>query len=87
MLKSGCLLAISVAISGAAFAGGDVAAGKAKTEEICSACHAKEDWAGKDAPTLEAAIKDVVAGKAKHKKKLSLSDADIANIAAYWSSK
>lgn len=87
MLKSGCLLTISVALSGTAFAGGDVAAGKAKTEEVCSACHAKEDWAGKDAATLEAAIKDVVAGKTKHKKKLTLTDEEIANIAAYWSSK
>ena len=87
MLKFGCFLAISVAMCGAAVAGGDPAAGKAKVDETCSECHAKEDWAGKDAPTLEAAIKDVVAGKTKHKKKITLTDADIANVAAYWSSK
>lgn len=86
MLKFACFFAMSVAMCGAAVAG-DAAAGKAKVDEICSECHAKEDWAGKDAPTLESKIKDVVSGKTKHKKALKLTDADIANVAAYWSSK
>ena len=29
-------------------------------------------------------IKDVVAGKTKHKAKVTISDADAADIAAYW---
>ena len=86
MLKFTCFLAMSVALCGAAVAG-DAAAGKAKHDEICSACHEKADWAGKDAATLEAQIKDVVSGKTKHKKALTLTDAEIANVAAYWSSK
>jgi mono/diheme cytochrome c family protein len=86
MLKLAGLLAVSVAMSGAAVAA-DAAAGKAKHDEICSACHEKADWAGNDAATLEAKIKDVVSGKTKHKKALKLTDAEIANVAAYWSSK
>src|SRR5207344_2470514 len=40
MLKFTCFLAMSVALCGAAVAG-DAAAGKAKHDEICSACHEK----------------------------------------------
>lgn len=62
----------------------DVAAGKAKTETICNECHEAADWQGEGEADLQALIKDVVAGKVKHPKKLQLSDAEIANIAAYW---
>lgn len=64
----------------------DVAAGKAKTEEICAECHDPADWEGEDAASLEAMIRDVNSGAVKHKKKLDLTDADIANIAAFWAS-
>ena len=64
----------------------DIAAGKAKTEEICGECHDPADWEGEDAASLAAMIKDVNSGAVKHKKKLNLTDADIANIAAYWAS-
>ena len=64
----------------------DVAAGEAKAEEMCSECHDPADWEGEDAASLEAMIKGVVSGEVKHKKKLDLSDAEIANIAAYWAS-
>lgn len=80
-------LVVSVATGGVALAGGDTAAGKAKHDETCGECHEKADWAGKDAAALEAQIKDVVSGKTKHKKKIKLTEADIANVAAYWSSK
>jgi len=86
MLKFTCFLAMSVSLCGAAVAG-DAAAGKTKHDAVCSACHAKEDWAGKDAATLEAQIKDVVSGKTKHKKAIKLTDAEAADVAAYWSSK
>lgn len=70
----------------------DVAAGKTKVDALCIDCHedgkADEYFKGKSAAQLEANIKDVVAGKVKHKKKnMPLTDADIANIAAYLSSK
>jgi cytochrome c553 len=58
-----------------------------KWTKICSECHEKADWAGKDAAGLEAQIKDVVSGKTKHKKKITLTDKEIADVAAFWSSK
>jgi mono/diheme cytochrome c family protein len=45
-----------------------------------------EDWKGIAEAELNTMIKGVVAGSAKHPKKLELSDADVANIAAYWAS-
>ena len=50
----------------------------------CVACHEADDWEGEDAASLESLISDIVAGKVKHKSKLELSPAEIANIAAYW---
>jgi mono/diheme cytochrome c family protein len=94
-MKTSILIAAAIAAT-AGFAGSalaaDAAAGKAKVEGICIDCHEDgkndEHFKGKSAAQLEAAIKDVVAGKVKHKKKnMPLTDADIANIAAYLSSK
>jgi mono/diheme cytochrome c family protein len=48
------------------------------------ACHQPADWKGKSAEQLETQIKGVVAGKTKHPKKLALTDAQIADVAAYW---
>jgi len=62
---------------------GDAAAGKAKAE-ACADCHAPEDFAGADVAELTQAIKDVASGSVKHKAKVELSDADAADIAAYW---
>jgi mono/diheme cytochrome c family protein len=86
MRKFAWLIATSVAMGGTAFAG-DAAVGKAKVDEVCSECHEKADWAAEDAATLEAKIRDVVSGKAKHKKPIKLTDAEIAGVAAYWTSK
>jgi mono/diheme cytochrome c family protein len=86
MFKYVSFLAVSAAMCGSAIAA-DKAAGEAKYEDVCSACHAKSDWAGKDAKALETAIKDVVAGKTKHKKKLTLTAAEAADIAAFWTTK
>ncbi len=64
----------------------DIAAGKAEVDKVCGACHESADWKGKSAAQLEAQIKAVVAGKTRHPKKLDLSEAQIADVAAYWSS-
>ena len=64
----------------------DSAAGKAEVDKVCSACHESADWKGKGAAQIETQIKAVVAGKTKHPKKLDLSDAQIADVAAYWAS-
>ena len=77
---------LSVGLHGGAVAA-DAAAGQAKVDAICSKCHEKEDWSEEDAASLQAKIKGVVDGKTKHKEKLTLTDAEIADIAAYWTSK
>lgn len=75
----------AVALSWAAVCGAaDVAAGKAAAQAKCLECHEADDWEGESAASLEALIADIVAGKVKHKKKIELSPAEIANIAAYW---
>ena len=78
-------VAASMMVFGAAQAG-DAAAGKTKAES-CEDCHAPEDFEGSTVAELTQAIKDVVSGEIEHKKeKVSVSDADAADIAAYWAS-
>ena len=62
----------------------DVAAGRAAANAKCVQCHEADDWEGESAASLESIIRDIVAGKVKHKNKLELTPAEIANIAAYW---
>lgn len=83
MSKFAWICTLSVAACSVAVAG-DPAAGKAKADAVCAECHEKADWAGENAAALEAKIKDVVGGKTKHKKKLTLTDDEIKGIAAYW---
>lgn len=64
--------------------GADPAAGEALVKSRCATCHEAKDWEGEKAESLEALINDVVAGKTKHKVKLELSPAEIADIAAFW---
>ncbi len=80
MLASGAL-----AFSGAALAG-DAAAGKVKAE-ACLDCHEPaEDFEGLTADEIAASIKSVTMGQVKHKEKITLSDVDAADIAAYFAS-
>jgi mono/diheme cytochrome c family protein len=62
----------------------DVQAGRSAAQSKCAQCHEADDWEGEDAGSLESLIRDIVAGKVKHKGKLELSAAEISNIAAYW---
>ena len=71
------------ACSGPAWAA-DTSAGKAVAQAKCIQCHEADDWEGEDADSLESLIKDIMAGKVKHKSKLDLSAAEISAIAAYW---
>ncbi|HKE94217.1 MAG TPA: c-type cytochrome [Povalibacter sp.] len=82
-LSTGVMVAIAGSWSAASGAA-DVAAGKTVAQAQCVECHEADDWEGESTASLEALIRDIVAGKVKHKNKLQLSDADIANIAAYW---
>jgi len=62
----------------------DAQAGRSVAQSKCSQCHDADDWEGEDAASLESLIRDIVAGKVKHKGKLELTPAEISNIAAYW---
>jgi mono/diheme cytochrome c family protein len=64
----------------------DDSVGKAKVQQICSQCHQAQDWQDDNEAQLRGKIKDVVAGKVDHPQKLTLTDAEIASIAAYWKS-
>lgn len=77
------LTSAALAFSGAALAA-DAGAG-AKKAEMCLDCHEPaEDFAGAKADDIVAKIKGITGGKTKHKEKLTLSDADAADIAAYF---
>ena len=81
------MLAVSVATLAMAgfssLASADAAAGKAKFTATCAECHEAGDFAGEDAKALGDTMKKIVAGQAKHKVALKLSDAEIADLAAY----
>ena len=62
----------------------DAQAGRSAAQSKCAECHDADDWEGEDAASLESLIRDIVAGKVKHKRPLDLTAAEIANIAAYW---
>lgn len=62
----------------------DVQAGKSASQAKCIQCHEADDWEGESATSLESLIRDIVAGKVKHKQPLQLSPAEVADIAAYW---
>jgi cytochrome c553 len=90
-------IAVSLILGGSAWAAGDVAAGKAKAAG-CAGCHGANGegkapnppLAGKDEKTLAQAMLDYKSGKrpnpAMKAMVSSLSDQDIANLAAYYAS-
>jgi mono/diheme cytochrome c family protein len=61
----------------------DAAAGKATFTAVCAECHDVADFEGEDAAALRGTLKQIVAGTQKHKKALTLTDAQIADVAAY----
>src|SRR3974377_1245723 len=70
-----------------AAAAGNTDAGKTKVTQLCAECHRPGDWSGETQPALQSLIKHIVAGKVPHSKRtLNLTDQDIADIAAYWTS-
>jgi cytochrome c553 len=62
----------------------DLQAGRSSAQSKCAQCHDADDWEGEGAASLESLIRDIVAGKVKHKNKLELTPTEISNIAAYW---
>lgn len=82
-VSGGITMLAAMAWAGAACA--DAAAGKAKFNGVCAECHEAADFEGEDAAALAASIKKIVAGQTKHKKALTLTDTEIANLAEFMS--
>jgi mono/diheme cytochrome c family protein len=84
------IFAVAIATMGlvgfSGVAGADAAAGKAKFSTACAECHEVADFEGEDAAALTATVKKIVAGQQKHKTALKLTDAEIADVAAYIAS-
>jgi mono/diheme cytochrome c family protein len=70
-------------VGGGSAAYADAAAGKATFTAVCAECHEVADFEGEDTAELQGTIKKIVAGTQKHKKALKLTDAQIADVAAY----
>jgi len=93
MLKQSIMLGAAVSLLAAgtwsvvrAAGAGNTEAGKAIVDQNCGACHngMMSMWQGKSASDIDGLIHQVVAGKVPHPKKLDLTDAQMADIAAYW---
>jgi cytochrome c553 len=94
------LLALGVALSQAAFAGGNAEAGKAKASQVCAACHSADGakptapqypiLAGQYDDYLVRALSDYKSGKRKNPimngMASTLSKQDIEDVAAWFSS-
>ena len=79
------VIAIAAALGACAAArAADAAAGGKIVEQVCSSCHDPASWKGKSAAQIDALIHQVVAGKVMHPRKLTLTDAQMADVAAYW---
>jgi len=56
---------------------------KAKFESSCAECHEAGDFEGEDAAALADTLKKIAAGQQKHKAKMTLSDAEATELAAF----
>ena len=90
-------IVVSFALGGSAWAAGDIDAGKAKAS-VCAGCHGANGegkapnpaLAGKDEKAFAQAMQDYKSGKRSNAAMKtfasSLSDQDVANLAAYYAS-
>ena len=74
---------LAIALSGHA---ADSAAGQKTFQTTCAGCHQLKSYGSKSSAELETDIKGIVGGTVKHPKKLTLTDTDVANVAAYIAS-
>lgn len=65
------------------WSGAALADGKATFDNICSECHEAADFEGEPAGDLQETIGQIVNGEIKHKKKLTLTDDQVAEIASF----
>jgi len=88
-MKTSKVLMVAVAglgLAGWGMAANADAAGKAKFEAACAECHEAGDFAGEDAKALADSLTKMASGAMKHKTKITLSEAEIASVAAYMAS-
>jgi cytochrome c553 len=84
MSKDGMLLVTIALIAGwSATSQAADTSGKAAAQK-CVQCHEADDWEGESAASLESLIRDIAAGKVKHKVRIELSEQEVTAIAAYW---
>ncbi|MFL6547704.1 MAG: hypothetical protein ACJ8OJ_03365 [Povalibacter sp.] len=84
MVLGRMIFTAAILLSSAAGNAADLQAGKSVSQAQCGQCHDADDWEGEGAASLESLIRDIVAGKVKHKTQLQLSESQIVDIAAYW---
>jgi cytochrome c553 len=80
----GILVGTAACIVG--FSGTVLADGKATFDAICSECHAADDFEGETVDDIQEMISQIVNGEIEHKKKLELTDQQIADMAAFYAS-
>jgi len=88
-MKTSKVLMVAVAglgLAGWGMAANADAAGKAKFEAACAECHEAGDFAGEGATALADSLTKMASGAMKHKTKITLSEAEIASVAAYMAS-
>ena len=79
---------LMVVVASACAAGWSMAAhasAKDKFAAECAECHEPGDFEGEDAKALDATIKKIKAGEQKHKSKITVSDAEIKELADFMS--
>jgi mono/diheme cytochrome c family protein len=83
-MKIKSLLVVSIAAMGfAGYGSAALADAKATFTDVCSECHETADFEGEDAAELTATIKKIVAKQMKHKKALTLTDQQAAEMATF----
>ena len=79
-----CVTVTTLGLAGfSGVASADAAAGKTTFESKCAECHEVGDFEGETAAALTESLKGIVAGQQKHKSALKLTDAEIADLAAF----
>jgi cytochrome c553 len=74
-------LALTLNVASAA----DLAKGK-ELSQPCLECHEVLDFEGEPAADIEASLKDFASGAKKHKSKITLTNDEIVQVAAYFAS-
>jgi len=87
--KLSLLAGVPLLFWGSVSTAGDVAAGKTAFDANCGECHYEDDFAGESVDDIKGMIDGIKSGEVEHKgseEMAAVSDADLANIAAYWAS-